>query len=94
MGDVLQASVGLFWGLSTDTGRNLYVLAQTSAEQQVFVVFSLVLSTLMVASCAQALRGAEEVPSAISQDGHEPGEPPENCCCRWVSGGAASHYPQ
>ena len=42
--DDLQASVDLFWGLNTDTGRNLYVLAQTSAEQGVFVAFSSVLA--------------------------------------------------
>ena len=38
--DDLQASVDLVWGFNTDTGRNLYVLAQTSSEQQVFVAFS------------------------------------------------------
>ena len=42
--DDLQASVDLFWFLNTDTGRNLYVLAQTSEERQVFVAFSSVLA--------------------------------------------------
>ena len=37
--DLLQASENLFLVSNTDTGRNLYVIAKTSAEQQVFVAF-------------------------------------------------------
>ena len=49
----------LVWGLNTDTGRNLGVLAQTSAEQQVFVAFFLVLARAINA-CGDILCSSAE----------------------------------